>query len=218
MSLGEFPSGMPSIVALYHLADLNDAVGGHTMTNNGSATFGPGKLGNGVELGSNNTSKYLSHADGLGVSLGNNFSVSCIFKLHAAPSSGNYAFLVAWYSTTSPARACLIRYYNNAGTYQLNVSARGAVGTYDITLDLEKFHFLDLSVIDGIAYLYLNGALLTSWSAGTSTTSNDALAIGASSGGSALLSGMVDEVVCFSTGRTAKQVRDRYAQRKGMLA
>lgn len=56
----------PTLKAAWHLDDLTDSSGnGHTLTNNGSATFVTGKIGNCVNLASA-SSQYLSlanHAD-----------------------------------------------------------------------------------------------------------------------------------------------------------
>jgi hypothetical protein len=77
----------PNLVAYYRLEDENDSKASYTMTNNGSCTFTTGKFANGVNFGSNNSSKSLRSTSDFGMTTGAR-SHSFWFKPLRTPQEG----------------------------------------------------------------------------------------------------------------------------------
>ena len=217
MSFGHWPA--PNILALYRLDNVNDASGNsHTLTNEGTVTFGLGKFGKCALLGSSNTSKYLSHGDSLGKDLSGAASVSIWFMILTPPSSGAAQTIFTWDSTTGTTRYIQLMYSNDGGTYQLSLDASGTVITYVVTLSANVWYKVDV-VIGTTVSLYLNGTLRASGSRGTAITTDAWVQLGnySAGGSSSFLKGNIDESVFFNVSRTAVDIRRRYAFERGML-
>jgi hypothetical protein len=85
------PSLETNLVAYWKLNNTSDSVGSKTLTNNGSVTFVPGKIGDGADFGSSNSSKYLSLPGGL-MSGSNAFSISCWIKTNSSVSKSVFQY------------------------------------------------------------------------------------------------------------------------------
>ena len=209
------------ILALYHLADVNDASGNsRTLINGGSVTFGTGKIGNCALLGSANSSKYLYRADSLGTDLSGQAGISIWFLLQTLPADGETQTIAMWASTTGTARYFFCTYINASGTKKLSIVCSGVsyVINYNINLAANVWYKLDVN-ISATCEAFLNGSSIGTVSRGTTTTTYNVVSIGAYYGGYAgnYMKGNVDEAVFFSTIRTAAQIRRRYAFERGML-
>ena len=159
----------PNILALFHLADVNDSSGNsHTLTNNNTVTFGPGKLGNCAQFGASNSNKYLSHADGLGQDLSGSAGVSIWAMIQTAPASGEVQGIFYWPSTTGGARIISLYYMNDSGTYKLNLYAGGTYNYYTTTLTTNAWYKFDVN-ISATPELYINGNLVMTGTRGTTT-------------------------------------------------
>lgn len=79
---GDVEQGSPLLTGLesyWPLSDLTDSIGGRTLTNNGSATFVAGKIGNAVSL--DGATQYLSRAnDAVLQTGGGTFTIAFWFK------------------------------------------------------------------------------------------------------------------------------------------
>lgn len=74
--LGQRNSLLSGLVAYYPLSDVNDSYGVRALTNNGTVTFGAGKVGNAATFVAA-SSQYLSLADEAGLSMGDfDFSIA----------------------------------------------------------------------------------------------------------------------------------------------
>jgi hypothetical protein len=70
--------------AAYKLSDTSDYSGnGYNLTNTGSVTFGSGLIGNCAQFGSPNTTKYLSYIGSMGISSGDDWTLSFWFRTPA---------------------------------------------------------------------------------------------------------------------------------------
>ena len=213
MNFQHWPS--PNILALWHLADVNDSSGNsRTLTNNNTVTFGTGKLGNCALFGAYNSNKNLSR-EAIGVDLSGNASVSGWFMVETAPTTGQSQVIFEWESTTGTARGVYLDYINESGTLKFMLSAGGTLTKYTITLPLNAWMKIDIN-IGAICYVYLNGVFLFSGSRGTTTTALNYFLISHSTAGYGL-KGRADEVVLFTAARSAQDIRRRYAFERGML-
>ena len=211
------------IVAGYHMDDVNDFSGnGKTLTNNGTISFGgPGKFGNCAILGSANSTKYLSRADGMGIDLSGACGFSGWFFLQANPASSKQCRMVDWRSTTGTGRWLTLDYYNNSGTYQLTWYPNTASPiSFDYVLSLDTWHLADLDLnVDGYAYLYIDGCCVRVDARGTHLNAVNKTVIGAETAGTAgfYWFGNADEVAFFNCNRSAQRIRRWYAYSKGRL-
>src|SRR5215831_2548559 len=83
-------------VAAFKLDDLTDATGrGNDLTNNNSATFGAGKIGNAAYFTAA-SSQYLSHASDSDLALGaGSYTIGCWIYLASTPAS-SLTFISKW--------------------------------------------------------------------------------------------------------------------------
>ena len=205
-----------TILALYHLEDLNDSSGNsHTLSNYNSVAFGTGKIGNCAQLGSSNSNKYLGHADGLGEDLSGEASASIWAMIQTAPTSGETQDIFFWSSTTGTARSIILAYINESGTLKLNLIAGGTNNKYTMTLSTNVWYKFDVN-ISATPELYINGVLVMTGTRGTTAAGVNCLNLGYGNSGFPT-KGNLDEAVFFSTTRTAAAIRRRYAFEKGML-
>jgi len=207
-----------NILALYHLADVNDSGGNsHTLTNVGTVTFGAGRIGNCALFGNANSSKYLFNADSLGKDLSGNAGISIWFLLQTLPASGEVQTIVKWASITGTARYLTVTYINDSGTKKIRIKCSAESGNViDKAIDLvtNVWYKLDLNWA-ATCEAFLNGSSIGTVSRGTTTISNDFILIGTSA--SNFMKGNADEAVFFSDVRTAADIRRRYAFERGML-
>jgi len=215
------PRAMANVLALYHLADVNDSSGNsHTLTNGGTVTFGLGKLGNCALFGNANSSKYLLHSDGLGKDLSGAASFSVWFVLQTLPASGESQTIIRWGNTTGTPYYFYLNYINDSGTKKLRVVC-GEGGAYiDLAINLSVTVWYKADVnIDSTCELFLNGASVGTNARGASGGSYANIAIGAryTTLSDQYFKGNIDEAIFFSSARTAADIRRRYAFERGML-
>lgn len=75
---------MTNLTAYYKLEDISDSWASYDLTNNGTTTFDTGKINNAANLGTSNSTKWLSTTDPLGIN-GGTMSVSFWAKVLTAP-------------------------------------------------------------------------------------------------------------------------------------
>jgi len=101
----------------YRLGDLTDYKGLIDLTNTNSVTFSSAKYGNGADLGSSNSNKYLSAASSLGIS--GTLSIGHWVYVNTQPSAGEEQF-ISGISFATGDIYYFIRYRNDGGTYKLD--------------------------------------------------------------------------------------------------
>lgn len=202
-----------NLVSYYKLEDTSDSKGANTLTNNASVVFNPAKFANGADMGSANTTKYLSVAGNLGIS-GTAMSIALWIKLSAEIASSSWYFASQVSNTSDVGN--FIRYDYNAGVQQVafqrlraGISADEVVKT--ITLGTSLFHLIVYSYDGTTVRGYVdNNAAVTIASAGNgSTPQTDELQIGTRTA-SGFTSGIFDDVSVFSRALTAAEVLTLY--------
>jgi hypothetical protein len=219
MSFGHWPAS--NILALYRLADVNDASGNsHTLTNVGPVTFGAGKFGNCALFGSANNGKYLLHSDSFGKDLSGEACISVWFLIQTLPTSGEPQYIARWASTNGTSRYFNCIYINDSGTKKLRMECSGYMECLDYTVDLitNIWYKLDFNIA-ATCEAFLNGASIGTYSRSTATTPYNLVAIGSyySSDAAYFFKGNIDEAIFFNAARTAADIRRRYAFERGML-
>ncbi len=219
MTLGEnWPQ--TNLAALYHLENVNDSSGNsRTLTNNGTVTFTAAKFTNGANLGTTNTTKYLSTTNTLGVN-GGACTISIWVKMNTEIASATQVF--ASQSNTSNKVLNRIFYDYNAGTRRV-VFRRGKVGTsnddvsYTLTMGTTAYYNF-VYVYDATNVIgYVNGNPIGSTAAsgngGSAVT--DGFYVGATQDGSLFASATIDEVAFYTVALSAQTIRKKYAEQAG---
>lgn len=165
----------------------------NTLTNTGTVASVSGLFGNAADLGSSNTTKYLSLVGNLGITNGA-FSMGGWVKLQAEIGSGTWSLLGQ--SSVGTYLINLIDYDYNGGNQQLHVQRfKGGVGIageifYPIALGTSAWHLI-IYVFDGSNIkLYVDNVL-----AGTVAVSG----IGSSAVGDSFTIGVNKDHVGFSS-------------------
>lgn len=215
-----------NLVAYFKLdessGNATDSVGGLTATNNGTVTYAAGKINNGADFGSTNTTKYFSVADNAVLDFTTAFTISFWFK--STTGSGTFRTLIskgqgaAW---TTPFWRYGIRIndMNELETWVevpangLTTTSTGGSFTADSVWKHVVVRFDQLTV-----KIYVNGtegASVTNNS--TITNSNEPLTIGNRShtDPGEYLSGMIDEVGLWSRALTTTEITALYNSGNG---
>lgn len=211
------------IVAYYKLDDTTDAHASYDLTNNNSASFATGLIGDGVDFGTSNTNRYLSIASNLGIS-GGACSFSFWINFPTALSSNTYWALFGQQDQTTDT------YYeiwlrNDAGTHKI-VANRIKLGvsnnevTYNVTLSTDTWHHAVLTYDGTTLKGYINtthmGDLNTS---GNGTGNNpDGFAIGRTVYTSTdfTYDGKLDEMGVWSRALTTDEIAELYNSGAGL--
>lgn len=203
-----------NLIAYWKLEDVNATVGGFTLTNNNTVTFGAAKFNNGADFGSANTNKYLSISNDLGITNGS-MSVSFWVKLNAEIASSEWAFFDKADGGTNV--RYWIQYEYNSGTRRL-VFEREKSGTadqnatYNITLGTSSFYHIVMTYDGATITGYVNGVSVATASASGNGSSgaSDYTNIGRRGSNSRYASCIIDDVAVFNTAITSAQVTELY--------
>ena len=210
-----------NIIAYYKLDDVNDAHDSFNLTNNNSATFVAGKIGNGVNL-VKASSQYLSVANNLGVD-GGAITISAWLKVGTQPASGEINIVASQFSNPTQTGYDLW-YANNSGTLQVkgnrakaNVADTGTFFNFTFTADV-WFHFV--LTYDGTDIrTYIDGVLKdTTAASGNGTGSTASLTTIGSyhGGGTNNFDGVVDEVGYWSRALSSAEIEELYNNGNGL--
>lgn len=206
-----------SLVAYYKTDESSgnaaDSVGGVTLTNNNTVTYGTGKILNGADFGSSNTTKYLSAANALGLTTGA-FSVGFWVKVNTAPSNSTET-IIAWTTSTGNLRI-KVEYLDSAGTKTLRFNrskptvADQAIN-YNTTLTVGTWYYVVMTYDTTTEIGYLNASNVASGAAsGTGAGQSNAINIGRNDNASNYSSVMVDEVGFWSRALTGTEITELY--------
>ena len=184
--------------AMYHLDDVYDASGnGYTLTNNGSVAFAAGKFGNCADFGvGGGSSKFLSRADNLGLTLTQPLSVMGWFKVVQAPGANETQTIFA--TLTNGGNYVILFYQDVGGTKQLLLYRLGAdTVPYVVTLTLGAWYHFAITSDGTNILLYLNGSIVVSTTKSGALSSGTVTYIGGYSGQNFTIRGMIDEIAVF---------------------
>lgn len=133
---GPAAGGVPNpwlvdLVSHWRLEDEADAHGGRTLTNNGTATFGAGKIGNAAYF--NGTNQYLSRADDAGLSMSGQTSFTLACWLYLTDKTADRWAVLKGDSLTAGTSDYGINYATTADRIQFAIGdgSNGAVATAD---------------------------------------------------------------------------------------
>lgn len=199
----------------YKLDDVNDSSGnGRNLTNNGSCGFVAGNVGNCVDLGTANTTKYLSQANTMGID-GGVITLSIILKMRTEIASSEARPCVQFNSNTKT--GYFVRYNYNGGTRRLEFirTKRGVAEqgpTYNIALGTANWYHIVLTYDGTNIRGYVNGSLVAGPTAASGNGSvNDAAGFWLGGYGSGqLISAYLDEGIIENVAWDATKVAKYY--------
>lgn len=179
---------------------LEDATGskyGVTLTNNGTVTFAAGKVGNGAVFGA---SKWLSSPDNPLFRMGDfDFEFTGWFKL--ASLANGYIFGKGTGAAATYEYSLLYNSSPNSLLWQVSngTTLTSLGGSFNSFVTGTWYHFrCGYDRLNGLMFLQVNnGTLDTTAHAGGAQQSTNAFALGALTGGSSPLDGMIDEFGIF---------------------
>lgn len=105
------------LVSYYKLEDVSDIYGTNILTNTGSVTFPSGKVNDGADSGSSNTTKEMRVSSNMNID-GGNASISAWIKVNTAPSTDTYHAFVSQNSANTKTGYGLW-YHNDGGTLKV---------------------------------------------------------------------------------------------------
>jgi hypothetical protein len=207
---------LTSLLGYWKLDDVNDFYSTKNLTNNNSATFAAGKIGNGVSL-AHASNQYLDTTDTLGVD-GGNFSWAGWVKVGTAPSSGVVNAIFVQGNNTSKVGFWL-SYFNNSGTLQL-FADRGKfgvgdqTGTYNTTLTAGTWYHLVYTYDGSTILVYLNNSQVISFAASGSGSATGFAGFGIGRDSDTptgrTWDGMIDEAAAWSKALSTTEISDLY--------
>lgn len=202
------------LVSYYKLEDVNDFYGSNNLTNNGGATFGAGKVNNGVVL--NGSSQDLSAPSATAPWGTNVWSISMWFKISG---SDTLFTLFGNQGNNDGSHGFVIDYGNNNGAGNFGVNKSGVAGFgYAWTPDANWHHLAVVLRSSGTGMeLYLDGTSVASnantGNVVTPTVSPEpflgARNLGAG-GTDAYFNGTIDEVGIWSKSLSTTEISDLY--------
>ncbi len=206
-----------NIKACYNLNDANDGSGnGYNLTNNNSVIFTGAKLGNGANFGANNTNKYLSIANNLGIT-GGNITMTCWVKIL---TNADNPILAQGCGTTQYVNYLLT--YTNAGALSVNRQQQG-VSNNERVVSFSMgsgFHHVGLTYDGTNLKMYADGNQLgtnLACSGNGGTGSTNMFMIGWDNNQkltNIYASVIVDECVVWNVALTATEILNLYKQYK----
>lgn len=151
-----------------------DSHGSNTLTNVGSVTFTPAKINNGADLGTSNTTKYLTISSDLGIN-GGNISMRILVKIRTALTTGALTILATQRTSGSAKILYTIRYYNESGVnklkfYRTTLGVADTFASYNVTLSTTNFQEIILTYDGTNIKGYLDGTEVASTAASGSGT------------------------------------------------
>ena len=205
-----------NLVTYYKLEDVNDFWASYNLTNNNSVAFNAGKVNNAADGGSDNTNKYLSIADSLGID-GGVISISDWVNVTTAPASGVAYVMVSQANNTSKVEYYLV-YLNNAGTLQVfvdrnAVSVATARASVNYTLTPGTWYHTVLRYDGTTLELFINGvsqATASNSQSGTGPTTTEFRILRHTYTNANYFMGLVDEVQISDVARSAAWIKTSY--------
>lgn len=205
-----------SFLAYWKLEDTADSKGAFTLTNNGTVTFGSAKFSNGADLGTSNTTKYMSVANDLGITSGA-ISISLWVKLNSEITTGSYAFFDHGDAGVDVRHR--IQYDFNAGARCITFNRQKENSsndqfTYTVNLGTSDWYNIVYSYDGTTLRGYVNGVFVGSVACsgnGVSGVDIDYTYIGATRNNTPLVTNysnaIIDDVAVFNIGLTEGEAR-----------
>ena len=183
----------------------DSSTAGNTLTNNNTVADGTGKFDGGADFGASNTNKSLTKATDVGIAGNSNITISFWVKLNTEIASGVYG-LVSHCSNSGAQRVFELYYQYNGGTRQLALNMAGTTLGYAITLGTANWYHIAVTRDSATCYIYVNGALATSGTNGSTASNFNQVTIGADRALSVFASAIIDDVAFFGHALNATEV------------
>lgn len=208
--------------------NASDSVGSNTLTNNNTATYGAGKINNGVDLEAG-SSQYLSIADAsqTGLDFTGDFSLAGWLKFESTPTSGNNYAIFA--KRDSMARSYMTIIDNVGGVLKLALYTGDGGGTNEesVTVDWTPstatwyYYVVTFTSSDKSTRFYIDGSQQGTTQTLTRSPGNGSApyAVGSfKSGGTHgfFFDGMIDEHGAWSRVLTSTEVTELYNAGAGL--
>ncbi len=210
-----------NLVAYYKLEDTTDYWASYNLTNNNSVAFNPGKINNGIDGGSSNTTKYLSVGSNMGVD-GGVISIAGWIKVNTTPNF-NVNHYYASQSSNGNKVGYSFLYRNDGGVYKVRFF-RDRTGILTDVLDVTQT--LTIGTWYHLVLTY-DGVNVEGWingvSKGTAASTGNGNYAGAVNGfyilnytlGGEIGSGMVDELGVWTKKLSNTEISDLYNSGNG---
>lgn len=203
-----------NLQACWELDNVNDAHNANTLTNTGSATFAPAKVGNGVDL--NGSSQYLSIADNPVLSMGDiDFTIQAWVKFNDLGSThvvlGKGQVAGPEYILYSNASAEInFRVDNGIGFFPTAVFSGASTDTW--------YHLIGYhnATTDEIGLIVNNGTPATVSYTHGSQDSGSSFMIGEDGSGARWMNGIVDQVAIWKRVLTGAEIAELYNGGSGL--
>lgn len=213
---------LTNLVAYYKMetgAITTDSSGNSkTLTNNGTVTATTGLFGDCIDLGTANSTKSLSRADGLAVDLSGAYSINLWAKLRALPATNTVFLLADWRSTTGTARYVSLFFQqfggDGAGNYRIqsNHSEGYATDVVNVanTIGIIDWHMYTVTATGTVVSLYVDGQKIATGTRGSTTTAVNKTVIGADVTPANYASAYIDDTSFWSRALTDAEIATLY--------
>jgi hypothetical protein len=206
--------------------NASDSVGSVTLTNNNTVAYATGKINNGADMGSSNSSKNLTSSNDLGIN-GGYISISAWIKPSSYPSSDSdpttpSRFNIFGQSDTTSGISYFLHVSNVSGTIKCifsrwRNSVAIAVAEYTYTPPTSSWTHLVGTYDGNTVRIYVNSNAPGSVSqTGGGSGGPDGTAIGSNNSNGAYFSGMIDEVSVWNRALIASEVAVLYNSGNGL--
>ncbi len=211
-----------NLVSYYKLdessGNASDTVGANNLTNNGTTGYASALINNGIDLGTTNSSKWLSSSTEYGISATGAITISLWLKMRTEISSSEQCFLARSVINASGS-SIQMSYEYNSGTRRVRFLRYGSTNSlqyYTITMGTANWHHFVVT-FDGSTILgYVDGVQRTTEAnSGTQSIGGTAMSVGAT-GGTLHTSAYMDEIGVWSRALSGAEVTSLYNSGAGL--
>lgn len=191
-----------------------DSVGSNTLTNNGTTGYTACLINNGIDLGTANSTKYLSRADALGLTQAGDRTFSVWIKMRTEQSGTSDILNIGFQGASG--YYMRLAYYYDAGTRYLTDGARASGTEYAVNLGTTNWHHLVYVKSSTNFTLYVDGVSRMTGTTGTANVASSYFSAGANAAGSLFLNAYMDECGVWSRALSSTEITSLYNSGNGL--
>lgn len=204
-----------SLIALWHMENVNDSSGsGFTLTNTNTVSFNQAKFALGADFGTGDHNRDLRISSNLGLVGTQDMTFSFWMKLNTEIGVGSY-HIFSHETTLTTARYLFFEYQYNGGSRQLSANVAGTTTTYAVTLGTTNWYHITYVRASNVPSIYVNGNLVATGTAGSSTSSDNRVFLGRQTDGNNDAAIILDEFAVFSKALTLHDLTEYYGTATG---